>query len=54
MRKLIFPAMTLWWVVCMMFAREFPTSWVAGADVMFLIFAIVSAVLSWLGFIYKG
>lgn len=51
-RKLIFPALTVWWVLCMMFAREFPNSWAAGADVEFLIFAIICAVISWIGFVY--
>jgi hypothetical protein len=53
LRKLIFPALTVWWVVCMLFAREFPNSWAAGADVEFLIFAIICAVISWIGFV-KG
>ena len=51
MRKCIFPALTVVWVLCMMLAREFPHSWAAGCDVEFLIFAIICAVISWLGFV---
>ena len=53
MRKLIFPALTVWWAACMVFAREFPHSWAGGSDVVFLIAAILCAVISWFGFINK-
>lgn len=53
-RKLIFPAMCAWWLVMMMVAREYPDSFVAGADVMFLVATIVCAILSWIGFVYVG
>jgi hypothetical protein len=51
MRKLIFPALTVVWVVAMMFSREFPELYVPGADVLYLVAAIVCAVISWVGFV---
>jgi hypothetical protein len=53
MRKLLFPAMMVWWLLMMVVSREFPDFFASGTDVVFLIAAIVCAVLSWVGFVLK-
>ncbi|MBA2394234.1 MAG: hypothetical protein H0V70_16010 [Ktedonobacteraceae bacterium] len=53
MRKLLFPAMMVWWVVMMVLSREFPAFFAAGTDIIFLFAAIICAVLSWVGFVLK-
>lgn len=52
-RKFIFPGMTIVFVVAMLISREFPGLYVPGADVLYLIAAILCAVISWFVFIHE-
>lgn len=54
MSKLIFPALTCVYLILMLVSDAFPEWFVPGIAWVFLVAALLCAVLSWVGFVKGG